>query len=145
MESTDGLHIILESKHLGSLKVNSPVYYRQVKVGKVVSYNLSDTFGSVFIHVNIEERYRAIIRESTKFWKAGGVRIEGGLFSGLSVATESLEALLTGGIALATPDNSSMVSSTAGNYHFILHEKAQDEWLDWRPDIQLVEKEEEKK
>ncbi len=141
VENTAGLHVVLESKHLGSLKIDSPVFYRQVKIGKVVGYKLSDTFRSVFIHLNIEDPYRPLIRENTKFWKASGARIEGGLFSGLSVSIESLEALLAGGIAVATPNNSRMLSGSE-KYHFTLHDQAEKEWLDWQPEIKLVEGEE---
>ncbi len=140
--SNDGLRLVLTSKHLGSLKINSPVYYRQVKIGKVVSNNLSADFKNVYIFVHIDEPYRPIIRENTKFWFASGAKIEGGLFSGVSVSTESLEALLSGGIALATPENSNMGAPVNDNHRFTLHEEAQKEWLDWQPEIVLLDKDE---
>lgn len=136
-----GLNLLLQSKHLGSLQVNSPIYYRQIKVGKVIHYGLSDNFQQVEIAINIDEQYAPLIRENTRFWAVSGTRIEGGLFSGLTISTESIEALLTGGIALATPDNAEMGLAVEGNHRFILHDKAEDDWLDWHPDITVLEKE----
>jgi paraquat-inducible protein B len=137
-----GLVLTLTSKHLGSLKIDSPVYYRQIQVGSVVDFRLSPSFENVHIRINIEKPYIPLIRENTRFWKASGAKIEGGLFSGLSVSTESLEALLTGGIALATPENSKMGSRVLDNHTFHLYEEAEDEWLDWQPSITLLKKEE---
>jgi paraquat-inducible protein B len=141
-ETIGGLEIVLVSKHLGSLKINSPIYYRQVKVGKVVDYYLSENFKNVHILVNISPEYESLIRENTKFWTVSGAKVEGGLFSGISVTTESLEALIIGGIALATPENSKMGAPVQNHYFFTLHEKVEKEWLDWQPDITLVKKEE---
>ncbi len=140
-ETTNGLKLVLKSKHLGSLKINSPVYYRQIPVGRVINYQLSETYEDVHIFIDIEKRYVPLIRENTRFWKASGTKIKGGLFSGLSISTESLESLLTGGIALATPGNSKMGKRVDDNHLFTLYEEAEDEWLDWQPSITLVDKE----
>ncbi len=53
----------------------------------------------------------SLIRENTKFWNASGIHVSGGIFSGLSVSTESLEGLMAGGIALTTPNNEKMENS----------------------------------
>ena len=111
----------------------------------MIDFRLSPTFENVHIRITIEKPYMPLIRENTRFWKASGARIEGGLFSGLSISTESLEALLTGGIALATPENSKMGSRVFDNHTFHLHEKAEDKWLDWQPSITLLKKEEQGK
>lgn len=140
-ERGDGLHVVLTSKHLGSLKPDSPIYYRQIRVGKVISYELSENYQHVLIDIEIEKRYAPIIRENTCFWKVSGTRIEGGIFSGVTVSTESVEALLTGGIALATPDNEEMGGPVSDGHYFPLHEKVEKGWLDWQPNVTIVEKE----
>lgn len=140
----DGLGIVVDAKHLGSLGPGSPVYYRQVQVGKVTGYELSPTFQKVHIFISIADRYRAVVRNNTKFWNVSGATIEGGLFSGVKVSTESLEAIMKGGIALATPDGEKVgVAASAGD-HFTLYDDAKKKWLDWNPDIVLLELEESK-
>jgi paraquat-inducible protein B len=136
-----GLGIILETSHLGSLKVGSPVYYRQVKVGHVTGSQLSPSFSKVYVFVNITSPYIAIIRDNTRFWNVSGAKIEGGIFSGITISTQSLEAVMKGGIALATPDNEQIGAAAEPGQHFPIYDKPEKAWLDWNPDIILLEKE----
>jgi paraquat-inducible protein B len=136
-----GLGIILETTHLGSLNTGSPVYYRQVKVGRVTGSQLSPSFKKVYVFVSIDAPYIAIIRSNTKFWNVSGARIEGGIFSGITVSTESMESIMKGGIALATPGNEQTGKFATPGQHFSLYDKAEKEWLDWSPDVILLEEE----
>ncbi len=135
----DGLGIVLETKHLGSLSIGSPIYYRQVQIGQVTGYELSPTFQKVMVFVSIAKQYSAIIWKNTRFWNVSGARLEGGLFSGVTVSTASFEAVMRGGIALATPDNGQTGSAMVSGHHFILHDKPEQAWLDWNPNIAVLE------
>lgn len=137
----NGLGLVLETRHRGSLGVGAPVYYRQVEVGQVTDYELSPDFGEVLVFVTIAERYRPLIRHNTRFWKVSGTRIEGGIFSGLTFTTESLEALLRGGIALATPGGEGVGPQVANGQHFQLVDDPEKDWLDWNPDFVAVKEE----
>ncbi len=136
-----GLGLVLETSHLGSLSVGSPVYYRQVQVGEVTGHQLSPSFGKVHVFITIDPEYNAIIRDNTKFWNVSGARIEGGLLSGITVSTESLTAIMKGGIALATPGNEKIGHVAFPGQHFLLYEKADKQWLEWSPDLVLLEEE----
>ena len=144
LANMEGLGIILESKHLGSLTPGSPVYYRQVQVGQVTGYELSPTFQKVHIFVLIKHRYRAVVRNNTRFWNVSGATIKGGLFSGVKVKTESFESIMKGGVALATPDDEKMGAAAVTDTHFTLYDKAEEKWMDWNPDVILLELEESK-
>ncbi len=133
----NGLALILETPHLGSLKVGSPVYYRQVQVGRVTGFSLSPTAQQVWVEVVIEAPNGKLVRENTRFWNVSGIRIQGGVFKGIEVSTESLLALVAGGIAMATPDNREMGGPVDPGRHFKLYDKARREWLDWQPSIRL--------
>ncbi|MCI5144218.1 MAG: MCE family protein [Candidatus Electrothrix sp. AR3] len=130
-----GLNLILEAARIGSLKKGSPVYYRQVKVGQVTGLELGPTAQNVWIHLVVFQKYRRIVRCSSRFWNAGGVRVIAGLFSGISVETESLESIVAGGIALATPDELGRPAKNGD--HFILADNSEEEWLQWAPKIKL--------
>jgi len=136
-----GLAVILETPHLGSLTVGSPVYYRQVQVGRVTGSKLSPSFNKVYVFATISSPFTAIIRDNTRFWNVSGTKIKGGIFSGITVSTESLEALMKGGIALATPNNEEIGTAAKPGQHFSLYDKPENSWLDWNPDIILLEKE----
>jgi len=107
IEARTGLQITLEAERVGSIKSDDPVYYRQIQVGKVTYCRLSENATSVLVGVDIESRYAPLVRSDSKFWMASGINMSFGLFSGAEVKTESLEALLEGGIAFATPEKES--------------------------------------
>lgn len=132
-----GLNIILETPRLGSLGKNSPVYFRQVQVGKVTGFSLSPTAQQVWVQINIHPAYTNLVHSGTRFWLASGIRASWGLFSGFDLDTESMEAIITGGIALATPSGEEMGEPTHNGDHFTLHEKSEQTWLDWSPEIML--------
>ena len=95
----------------------------------------------MLIYLHIDNRYAPIIRENTKFWNASGATVEGGIFSGITFKTESFEAILRGGIALATPEQEKSGTPAEDGHRFLLHDDYQSEWLDWIPDIVVLEKE----
>ena len=132
-----GLNLVLETPHLASLKPGRPVYYRQIKVGRVTGVELGPTAQNVWVHINVEKRYSPIVHRGSRFWNAGGVDVIAGLFSGVSVKTESLEALMAGGVAISTPEGKAMGSVAHNGDHFILAERPQKEWLEWSPQIRL--------
>ena len=138
-EVRSGLNIVLEAPTLGSLKPNSPVYYRQVRVGSVMGSALSPTAQDVHIFVNIEEPYTALIHENTVFWNASGINVDAGIFRGLQIYTESMESIIGGGIALATPEGEGMGAPAGTGHHFILQDKMDEDWLAWKPEIRLVQ------
>jgi paraquat-inducible protein B len=99
-----GRHFVLQAPRLGSLEIGSPVYYRQIKVGQVVSYNLDEDGKSVTIKVFIHAPNHKQVYKNTRFWNAGGLDVAVDA-SGIRVNTESFVALMIGGIAFDTPTN----------------------------------------
>ena len=136
-----GLTVILETTNLGSLTVGSPLYYRQMQIGEVRSFELSPSFQKVFVSVRIEPKFVPIVRTNTRFWNVSGVHVSGGIFSGVSINTDSLQSIVRGGIAMATPNTEEAGPPVAGGYHFSLHETMEKQWLDWNPDFVLIEAE----
>ena len=136
-ESYAGLNIILTTPRLGSLSKNSPVYYRQIQVGQVTGFELSLTAQEVLVNVNIHPAYASLVFNGTKFWVASGIRASWGLFSGFDFNSESMEAILAGGIAFATPEGEDMGEPAESGDHFILYEESEKTWLDWKPEMMI--------
>jgi len=134
-----GLTIVLVNDQRGSIGAGNKVFYRDIVVGEVTSYELADNGDHVRIYLNIQQRYAPLVRENSVFWNASGVDVNFGLFSGLKIKTESFEAILAGGIAFATPDNAKMGERAQQNAVFQLQPKVQDEWRLWKPKIDLTE------
>lgn len=127
------LAIVLQGDRRGSLKAGSPVYYRQVQVGEVTDYELATTGDAVNINAIIYKKYVPLVHENSVFFNVSGMDF--GLFKGLK--TESLEALLTGGVAFATPEGEAMGKPARKGWIFQLHDKADGAWLKWAPSIAL--------
>src|SRR3989344_196325 len=132
-----GLRLVLSAARRGSIKPGVVVSYREVPVGKVTDFELGPTSDRVLIHILIEPRYAPLVRTGTRFWNASGIGVDAGLFSGVKVRTESLEALLEGGIAFASPDNPQMGGPAQVGQTFALHDEVKEEWLRWAPKIAL--------
>ena len=130
-----GLNIILETPRLGSLKRNSPVTYRQVRVGRVTGFTLSPTAQQVWVLANIEPAYAHLVRGGSKFWLASGISASWGLLAGLKVDTESVAAVLDGGIAFATPEGEQTGAEARAGDHFPVHDRSDEAWLQWRPKL----------
>jgi paraquat-inducible protein B len=97
-----GRHFILEAQTLGSITVKTPVYYRQIKVGEVVSYQLREDGKGVQAQIFVNAPYEQFVKKSSRFWNASGIDLK--LDSkGININTESLTSLLYGGIAFETP------------------------------------------
>jgi paraquat-inducible protein B len=92
----------LRAEELGSLNIGSPIYYRQIQVGQVVSYGFSQDGQAVDIQVFIEAPHHTRITENTRFWNASGVDVTLNA-QGLKVDTESLVSILGGGLAFDLP------------------------------------------
>jgi paraquat-inducible protein B len=133
-----GLRLVLSAARRGSIKPGVVVSYREVPVGKVTDFELGPTADRVLVHILIEPRYAPLVRTGSRFWNASGIGVDAGLFKGVKVRTESLEALLEGGIAFASPDNPQMGGPAQPGQTFALHEEVKDEWLRWAPKIALA-------
>lgn len=132
-----GLRLVLSAARRGSIKPGVVVSYREVPVGKVTDFELGPTSDRVLIHVLIEPRYAPLVRSGSRFWNASGIGVDAGLFSGVKVRTESLEALLEGGIAFASPNNPEMGGPAQPGQTFALYDEVKEEWLRWAPKIAL--------
>ena len=138
VNETTGLNLVLESETLGSLKTDRPVYYRQVKIGNVTGAELAEDRKKVYVYINIYEQFVDLISDDTRFWNVSGLRIQGGLMSKIKIASESFEALIAGGIALATPETEAKGKPVKEDHHFVLHKEMDEkwrEWLEWDSDI----------
>ena len=86
----------LSVDRLGGLNPGSPVYFRQIEVGRVTDYALQDD-GTILLDIFVETPHHGRIYENTLFWNAGGVNLTVDA-SGVTLQTESLISVLTGGV-----------------------------------------------
>jgi len=133
-----GLNIKLVAERLGSVRIGNPVLYRQVKVGEVIGIDLSPTADTVDIFINIAKRYAPLVNNESKFWNTSGINIDAGIFSGINIDSESIETLISGGIAFATPETSGDILEVKAQLgSFLLYQNLEQDWLEWQPKIAI--------
>lgn len=133
----EGLSLVLSAARLGSIKPGNAVTYREVKVGEVTGYELGQNADRVLIRVVIEPRYAPLVHTGTRFWETSGFGVDFSLFKGASLRTDSLESLIEGGVAFATPEGDHMGNRALPGQTFALFKEPQDEWFGWAPKIEL--------
>jgi paraquat-inducible protein B len=92
-----GRELQLHAARAGSLAIGAPVYFRQFQVGRVIDENLLPD-GSTRVSVFVDAPYDGFVKPVTRFWNASGIDVRLGA-DGLKVQTESLAAVLAGGVA----------------------------------------------
>lgn len=92
----------LKADDLGSLAVGSPVHYRHLPVGQVVSFELAPDGKSVDIQVFVSTPYDNFVSLGTRFWRVSGIGVTVDS-NGLDIRTESLASLLVGGLSFDAP------------------------------------------
>jgi paraquat-inducible protein B len=115
-----GSQFVLNADDLGSLAVGSPIYYRRLPVGQVIAYDLAADGKSVQIKVFVNAPYDKYVTTETRFWNASGLDVSVNA-NGLDVHTESVVALLVGGLAFDKPSFSSQAAGAAANNVFTLY------------------------
>jgi len=114
-----GSRFQLHSPDLGSLDIGSPVYFRRIQVGQVVSYELDKDGTGVTFKVFVAAPYDKYVRANTRFWNASGVDLTMDA-NGLKLDTQSLMSILIGGIAFQTLDEGGEAPPTSANTAFTL-------------------------
>lgn len=136
VESRDAgdLDILLSAPNKTGLNAGAPVTYRQVPIGTIVSVGLTSDAGAVEARVHVPKAYTQLIRTNSRFWNAGGVEADIG-FRGVSIQMESLQTIITGGIAMATPTSAG--EPVRNGHRFDLDETPPKEWQTWQPSLMV--------
>ncbi|GMQ89620.1 MAG: MlaD family protein [Gammaproteobacteria bacterium] len=120
-----GQHLVLKATRRGSLDVGAPVYFRQIKVGEVVSYKLAEGGESVDFRIFINAPHHLQVTENTRFWNASGLDLSL-TAEGVEVEMESMVSLLIGGIAFEVPEYMRLGEPVPDNSVFTLYDSHED-------------------
>jgi paraquat-inducible protein B len=114
-----GRFFLLKSEDLGSLGRGTPIFFRRLQVGKVVSYKLDEDGQSLSVKVFVNAPYDQYVNPDTRFWQASGVDVSLSA-NGLTVQTQSVLSILIGGIAFETPATGAELRPAESNASFTL-------------------------
>jgi paraquat-inducible protein B len=115
-----GRRFVLKADNLGSLGVGSPIYYRRLQAGQVIAYGLASDGQAMEIKIFINAPYDQYVTPGTRFWNASSLDVSVGA-GGVEVRTQSLVALLAGGLAFETPPFAPKAEPAAANTIFTLY------------------------
>lgn len=115
-----GRHFTLRSQELGSVEVGSPVYYRSIRVGQVVAYELDESGESVTVKVFVEAPHDQRVRQNTRFWNASGLDLSLDA-EGIRLDSPSFVSMLIGGIAFDTPKSLEPETELEEGHVFVLY------------------------
>lgn len=114
-----GRDFVLHGDTLGSLEAGSPVHFRHLPVGRVTKYLLDADGRGVTVGVFIASPFEQLVTNDARFWHASGVDVAVEA-TGVRVSTESLAAILGGGIAFEAPPESRDRAIAPAGYTFRL-------------------------
>ena len=127
-----GLEIVLEAEHRQGLDRGTPLLFRGMPVGEVLSVAMAADGLTVEARAVVAADYRSLVRENTLFWIDSGVNLHIGL-GGLDLEMGSLETLAMGGVSFATPVPPGAPVHTG--YRFLLAAEEASDWRDWQPNL----------
>lgn len=126
-----GLHLVLEAPQRFGLAPGAAISFRDFQVGSVLGLSLASDATAVEVEAYIRPDYAALVRENTRFWETGGIEVDFAFTQGLRLDVGSLRSLVSGGIAMATPNDAG--AEVEAGHRFRLFADPEKEWLDWRP------------
>jgi paraquat-inducible protein B len=88
---------------LGALGPGSPIFFRGIEVGEILGYDFAGADKDIAVHAFVRAPYHALVRDGTRFWNASGITLATGA-QGFKLEIESLQAVISGGIAFETPE-----------------------------------------
>ena len=117
-----GKTFVLEGEGAGSIVAGTPVQFEGIRVGRVLGAEHDERRGTTSVHVFVVQRFAHHVRETTRFWRAGGLSFSlGG--GGVSMGDASLTSLLNAPLAFYTPNVLAGMPAASGS-RFQLYESS---------------------
>jgi paraquat-inducible protein B len=115
-----GRYFVLKTPDLGSLDTGTPLFFRRLQVGQVVSYKLDPDGKTFTVKAFVHAPYDQFVNSDTRFWHASGIDFSLSA-TGVTVQTQSVLSILIGGIAFETPATGAALQPAEANAEFQLY------------------------
>lgn len=116
-----GLRLTMLTTKASSINPGTAVYYKGMQVGSVDRVYFSKDYLWVKADIFIASPHDALIKQTTKFWSAGGISVDAGT-EGFDIEMESVETLLAGGIVFDTPISLQKEVSVTDGTEYVLYD-----------------------
>ncbi len=133
-----GTTFVLKADRIGALGIGSPVFYRDVQAGEVLSSDFDPNGTGATIQVFVRAPFDKFVHPSSRFWNASGLSVNLGA-QGLQVKVASLQAVLSGGVAFDTlGDNADQRGSPANARFDLYHDESAARAAGFNTQIKLL-------
>jgi paraquat-inducible protein B len=102
-------HITLYSDELNSISNKSKIYYKNIEVGKVVNYDLTNDFKKVKIDIVIDQKYKDLLNDHILFYDMSSKLIDMKALD-LNINFSGIEPLLNGAIGIVAEKRDSKLT-----------------------------------
>ncbi|WP_228286240.1 MlaD family protein [Arcobacter vandammei] len=133
VSSDIGTIIKVEDKTASSVNVDSPIYYKNVQIGKVLRVDLSTDASRVIVDCLIFDKYKKFVRKNSEFYDISGFEMEFSIFSGSKIESNTFTSLLKGGLVVVTPYEYNEIATS--NDRFNLNKTLREDWKSISPSI----------
>ena len=123
----------VEDSTASSVNVDSPVYYKNVQIGKVLKVDLSHDASKVILDCLIWDKYTKFIRKNSVFYDISGFEMKFSIFSDTKVESNTFTSLLKGGLVVVTPYDYNDKASFKDK--FTLEKTLREDWKSVSPSI----------
>lgn len=93
----------VESFHALKANLDSPIYYKNVQIGKVHKVGLASDGSRVLIDCLIYDKYTKLVRQNSRFYDISGFEMELSLFSDSKIESNTFTSIIKGGLIVVTP------------------------------------------
>ncbi|EMI19234.1 Paraquat-inducible protein B [Rhodopirellula maiorica SM1] len=132
-----GMELVLRGDDRWGVYPGSPLTWRGIDVGQVLSSSLSPDAMHVDIRVRVDQRHTRLLSRNSKFWVTSGVQM--GLdVTGFEFSAESLTTIARGGIAFMTPGPAISDDDVQPGDVFTLYRRRDDAWLESATPLNLL-------
>lgn len=123
-----GIELVFRGEKRFSVSAGSPVTFRGVEIGRILSVGLSSDSRHVDIRARIYQKHKQLITSNTVVWANSGVNLDFKFGQGLMLNTESLETIARGGVSVLTIQNGG--HAIHSGHVFELHGRPEEGWLE---------------
>lgn len=133
----EGIEIIVRGEKQHSVVSGSPVSYRGVIVGRVLSVGLSQDGRFVDARLRIFDKFTKFVSSETVFWANSGIDLDfKAIPASFRFEMESVETLLQGGVSMLTIANGGKPIVPGDD--FTLHSAPDNEWFELAKQVQAT-------
>ena len=118
-----GHHFQLNAPRLGALSIGSPVFFRDVDVGKVIDWRLARDAGDVTLNIFVASPYDQWVHDDSRFWNTSGITVKLAP-EGIKLQVDSVKAALLGGVTFDTPNPAEQSLASVDGHRFRLYPDA---------------------